>query len=221
MMLSTYEPSVYDGLNASTERALLSEAMPYLPSLGEVILQHGLQDDAAINFLHKHFPLDASERLVEIIQADRTVTRPVDAQGATDAIPYLWKAVEDKHGRLSWTPIEYVASSTLADDAAAQWKRIESSDGFLSELATRLKELDLTDVFGISTLHRGSVLPDKEHVLLERSDLMERTLTLTAMHHSELQPDRDMETVWDFRRDSNGVAANKCRNACLHVNNHH
>jgi hypothetical protein len=219
-VLSSYEPSVYNDLNASTDRVLLFEAMHELPQLGEVILRYGMQDDVGINFLHKHFPLSENERLVETIQSDCTITHPVGAEDAAETVPYLWKVVESE-GLISWKPLEFVTRALTTDDASDQLARLAGSEGFLAELARRLVELELTDVFGICTLHRSALLTDDEHVLLERTDAVARHLTLIPILHSELNSERDMETVWAFHHDAQGRAASNCRNACVHVNNHH
>jgi hypothetical protein len=69
---------------------------------------------------------------------------------------------------------------------------------FFCELAERLAELNLLDVFGVVRRNICNIPIADDELLVERTDEANRLLTLKPEHRSELNIDELTETSWSF-----------------------
>lgn len=125
--------------------------------------------------------------------------RPLKANGAHNAIPYLWKLARSTSGE-GFYPLEFVEyEPCYRQDARAQVEMIARSHEFLSHIADKLIELAVTDVFGIVSLcsRKPFSIKDDER-LLEFTDELTRTLTLEPAPESKVRTMHTTQTLWVF-----------------------
>ncbi|MER3434672.1 MAG: hypothetical protein C4288_14920 [Leptolyngbya sp. ERB_1_1] len=153
-MITSYVPEVFDQLNSfHTAKSQLKESKAFLHQLGTVICRHNLQQKVGLALLHKHFDLVPNERLVEQTAHHTISITPVCNPDDATIAPYLWKMATDSVGEHSWFPLEFQDTLEATPDSLNTAETLEANQAFLQEMAVKLQELNLEDVFGISILH--------------------------------------------------------------------
>lgn len=216
-----YCPSNYDTLNSSTDRSLCDAHRGRLAKIGEIFWDHGMQQDFAVVYLHKHFDMSPEERLVETILEHEIIIRPSRTFG--DVAPYIWRLVQNDDAPV-WSPVEFLVSNQWSALAFEQAARFETAVAFRRDLARFLTNAGVDQVFGVVSRHREGLLarcvvPFSQ--IVEQTDRQTRTLTLRAESVPTPQPDL-IETVWHFpERSADGRVAVGCRNTCRGNGAHH
>ena len=213
-MLTAYKPEVFDQLDTfETARDRLETTKDNLPTLGDVIRQHGLNQQVGISLLHKHFNLNNDERLVEEFADNHAYIRPTT--DSADSLPYMWKLEQALSGEWSWVPLEFVrredADATFSDRVAA----VTQNQAFLNDLAAKLSELGMANLFGFSILHRDTIHVAEGNILVESTDDDARVLTFSALPRSEVKPETLTQTLWKFPETSGIEAVSECSH-CTH-----
>ncbi|QFS51535.1 hypothetical protein [Nostoc sphaeroides] len=117
-MLTTYEPSIFDGLNKfPVARQCLEKHKDALREAGAVICKHGLQQKVGLALLHKHFDLLPHERLIENIEDSKVYINPIIGVDDAAILPYLWKLnYTNVTQNSSWFPLEFQYKSAAQPD---------------------------------------------------------------------------------------------------------
>lgn len=205
-----YDPRVVAALPEFHEaRTRIPMAKNKLDGLGDIICRHERHDLVGLALLHTHFPMAENERLVEHIEGNRSLTRPV--AGDLPVVPYTWQLTHDPDtGAQRWSPVEFLAltpeTMVFADRVAA----VMRDQAFLDELAASLMERGLADVLGLSLLHRDSLRPSPEMSLLEHTDSAARTLTFHAIPAAAVDPSSMYETLWHFTPGGTADSGSMC-----------
>lgn len=197
-MLTSYKPDVFDSLeHFFTARDLLSQAPDNMAELGAIVRRHGLQKQVGICLLHKHFDLADNERLVEEFEGNNAYVKPTAEY--SDAIPYMWKVEQNRvSGEWVWFPLEFVR---VTDAVAATLERSEAvvnNSEFLNEIASKLSELGMTEMFGISILHRDAIKISEGEILVESTDDEARVLTFSSVRREDIDASTLTQTLWQF-----------------------
>ena len=197
-----FEPSVFHELfDFQIARVILDQLGPAVTALGDVICEHNLHTDVAVNLLHKHFDIRKFEVVVRKIRDGKASIQPYKYKDdkSLDLLPYLWQYTDGPRGRLFY-PLEYAEYLPAEIDAATrQIDKIASSKSFLAEFSKCLWDLGLEDIFGIAALEsRRSLIIPSGHELLETTDSKNRVLTLEAVAENTLADSDTTETLWTF-----------------------
>lgn len=220
-MLSSYTPNVFSGLSDfCAARKYIEPSRQVLPTLGKIIRAHGLEESVGISLLHKHFEITPDERLVKTCYTRGSSMEPREARA--DFVPYSWKAGRDKEsGRLCFFPTEFLADEKRNRASLQLAGRLQASKDFLSDIGTKLCELDMEDIFGVASLPGSDIEVGSGQILLEETDEVNRAITVTLVSDKVLAPGVE-ETLWTFGRPSNEVeAALDCAGHCFGCCNSH
>lgn len=103
--------------------------------LGSIIKKHGIRH-AGVSLLHKHFDLNANERLVEYV--DKPHVSELKAVDLPDemAIPYMWKFSSN-----GWYPLEF--TSLVTEELMQRTLGVISNACFLQEFGEALNTLEV------------------------------------------------------------------------------
>ena len=230
-MRATYNPNIFNQLNEfSIAREQLEKRQDHLLELGDVICAYNLHQDVGVSLLHKHFNLDPQERLVEDFVDNQFLIQPQIEADCPDVAAYLWKVeATQKSGTWNYFPLEFsrVNHDTRQIKDAAE--SVTSNHKFLAEMATKLSELGLADIFGIAIIHRDLIKLAEGEIIVETTDDAARTLTCSATVQASIDLDKLTQTLWTFEPNEpvKGATAcyihNNCRHCvrhCLHCINH-
>ncbi|MEG4111251.1 MULTISPECIES: glycerol-3-phosphate ABC transporter substrate-binding protein [unclassified Microcoleus] len=214
-MLTSYKPDVFDSLeHFFTARDLLEQAQDNMTELGAIIRSYGLQKQVGICLLHKHFDLADNERLVEEFDGHNAYVKPTAEYG--DAIPYMWKVEKDRaSGNWVWFPLEFVRVSEAVSAAIKRSEAVVNNSEFLNEIAGKLSDLGMTDMFGISILHRDAIKVAEGEILVESTDDEARVLTLSSVPRQDVDRATLTQTLWQFPNDE-GVEVGAMCSHCTH-----
>ncbi|MBD2200859.1 MULTISPECIES: glycerol-3-phosphate ABC transporter substrate-binding protein [Calothrix] len=225
-MLTTYEPSIFDSLNKfSDAKQSLAQHKNTLGELGAVICKHGLQQKIGLTLLHKHFDLLPHERLIESVGDNKIYINPIAGVDEEAIIPYLWKFSSEFSGEnlaqnISYSPLEFQYKSTATTDNIEAVQALMANSNFLEEIAMKLQNFGLEDVFGLSILHREAIAIAKGEILVETTDHEKRCLTLTAVNSNDVCKEELTETLWHFTEEDLGFAR-VCLSHCIsHCTSH-
>ena len=229
--MKDYDADVFDRLSEfNVAREALEQHKQSIILFGDVICNHGLEKDVGISFLHKHFDISQDEILIRQFVGNTAYMRPLKAKDHKGAVPYLWKFDRSTSGE-GFYPLEFVEYEPRdQQDARVQVEMIAQSHGFLSDMADKLIELGLTDVFGIVSLYSRKPFSLKDgETLLELTDKPRRTLTLEPALQSKVRTMDTTQTLWIFTPPVKVAAqewsGTECNNHCIshcqrHCNGH-
>jgi hypothetical protein len=201
-MLKEYAPTVFSNLNDfQIARKRLQEEQSKILCLGDVIIQHQLQQQVGICLLHKHFEMTPDEKLVEQIEGDRSFAKPVKHTEKVNAVPYMWKAQEDLVlSDYVFYPLEFVDSADTES-----WTAVIQNKSFLSDIAKALSDLNVIDLFGVSILHRDHIKLAEGETVIETSNEKKRKLNFAAVSRSSISPKIEVtQTLWSFSKLGDG-----------------
>ncbi len=208
-MLQSYNPTVYDRLNDfETARQNISHVNRRLPDLGQIICDYRLETTIGLALLHQHFALTATERLVEKFYDYDNYTQaiPVRLRQGWKVAPYLWKLEHDQ-----WYPIEFCQPSLLPPDFS-----LARFSDCLQHLAEQLTLLRLTNLLGITVLHRHIIKLQRDELLVEQCDPQARMLRWSGMTSNLVAPTTKLTpTVWQFAHLGTEMVAASCGH-CYH-----
>jgi len=209
-MLTQYDPKVFDALDDldDASRRRLKEEETKLPHLGNVILRHNLDQQVGVYLLHRHFELSHDERLVERFIGNRSFAVPLNVDEAVRAVPYTWKAVKnfDSEG-WNFYPLEFVECPE-----SIFFEKVTQNEAFFADMANELSEMGVTDVFGVSILHRSAIKLAEGEILLETSNKQERRLNFSAVSKNKIE---STQTLWAFKPSEDGACGqHECGNHC-------
>ncbi|MEA5573493.1 hypothetical protein [Calothrix sp. UHCC 0171] len=220
-MLITYEPTVFDRLHKfSDAKHSLANHKDVLGELGAVICKYGLQQKLGLTLLHKHFDLSPHERLIESVGDDKVYINPVAKVNEREIIPYLWKLSSGINGEnctqnLSWFPLEFQYKSVAQSDDINAVESLAANSNFLKEIAIKLQDFGVENVFGLSILHREAIAIAEGEILVETTDHEKRCFTLAAVNSSEVCKQELTETLWYFTTEENLGIASQCNSHCI------
>ena len=205
-MLQPYSPTVYDRLNDfETARQNISHVNRCLPDLGQIICDYRLQTTIGLALLHQHFALTAVERLVEKFYGNYTQVIPLRLRQGWKVAPYLWKLEYDQ-----WYPIEFCQLSLLPPDFS-----LARFSDCLQHLAEHLTLLRLTNLLGITVLHRCIIKLQRDELLVEQCEPQTRRLTWSGMTSNLAPTTKLTPTVWQFAHQGTEMVAASCGH-CYH-----
>jgi len=210
-MLAEYNPQVFDQLNRfSIAKKRLAEERKHLLEIGRVICKFNLERLIGVCLLHKHFQLLNEECLVEKTTQDGTFHINPFAKDFEQAIvPYTWKAIkaQDSQGH-NWYPVEFISETSVDGLDVLPMQNQQ----FLNEVADRLDELGLTEVFGLSLLHRA-IDERSDSIYVEVTDKAARTLTISMFPKHEID-ERFTQTLWYFAPSEKEDIKVECAGFC-------
>lgn len=197
-MLTAYKSDVFDGLqDFFVARDELVESQAMLSELGDVIRRHQLEKYVGMCLLHKHFHLATEERLVEEFVGNNAYIKPTTDY--TDALPYMWMVKpSETPGEWVWYPLEFVRNDGSISEAIARMEAVTGNQDFLNEIAAKLSELGLSNMFGISILHRDAIKIAEGEILVESTDDQQRVLTFASVPRPSVDPATLTQTLWKF-----------------------
>ena len=229
LKLLPYDVAVFQRLSDFfIARDSLEQHRENISAIGQVICSFEMEDNVAVNLLHKHFEIDSDELCVREFADDKAFIKPYKIAEQLGVLPYLWTLAEGQFGR-GFYPLEFV---TVSDD---EWRKealfiIESmnrKEGFLESIASKLEELKLFELFGIAALFsRRPFELDDDASVLETSDESNRILTLRPERNTEIKSSETTQTLWTFnaqpKRNVSGrsICGSHCISHCNHCLSH-
>jgi len=206
MKISDYNAEVFNNLNpfhmAKTELAQKKEK---IIEIGKILCENGINERVGICLLHNHFNLFDNELLVEqYINSNLIELSPRRDCFDQATYPYMWRVIRSDAGEFVWYPVEF---TLIKGDYYLP------NNNTLSLIAQSLYVLNLTDVFGISILHR-EFPPDENTLTLETTDLERRTLSIQVVSKEVLLDDDVSETLWKFFETDNYSISGACERHC-------
>lgn len=216
-MLAAYNPDVFARLNKfNVAKQNLVSCKAKLSELGALICRYSLQDEVGVSLLHKHFDVQPSERLAEEFAEDKIYISPCTEAYTENLTPYMWKLQNcDQTNQLTWYPLEFVHPNSIDHNNATELATaLYNKNEFLDEMAETLAKMNLSDVFGISTLHR-SILVHEDEIRLETTDHDLRTLTISAISTKDVNFDALTETSWSFTASADFEVSGMCSTHCF------
>ncbi|PWG04027.1 hypothetical protein [Polaribacter aquimarinus] len=220
-MTKEYNQNIYKNLNSSTKLIDFNIISLNKDDLGLKFAQFKMTDSLGLTFLHKHFEIDNDEKLICKILNGKSITKPIKTSEIDfEIVPYLWK-VEKNENVINWYPVEFVKINNKNDDAYKQYVEFITNNKFQEELGKILVGLNLQDIFGVSTRFRDVLIKNDDDILLEVTDLKNKTLEINPILNSENNPTSDMQTGWFFDVKGNNKMSLSCRNTCRHQGSHH
>lgn len=203
MGLGSYSAEVYNELPDLPDAIAELENNPdALDELRDLILDFGLEDTVGVAALHKHFPIEDDEVIVEEMEDTSSTLRPETRPLRSAWSPYLWKlstSDDEEDGRV-WRPLEYVKGYTKAQQVQDRM----DSGAFLQAAAEILENHGLEDAVGLVLHHREAIAEagptDHKVRLLEITGESERTMRVEPAKLDSLSIPRDRipQTVWSF-----------------------
>ena len=205
-MVHNYTPQVFDKLLVwPSARQNIEQAEKHLSALGRVICKYGLQDYLGLALLHKHFDLHGDERLIERFDKNQTQIKPRMVKDHTAIIPYLWKT-----DGADWYPLEFCLSHQIPAAVVELSRNITTHKDLLSQLAVYLNRLNLTDVCGLTLLHRQAIRLRPCQLLVETTHSPARTLIWAAHDEHEFAEQDLFPTTWQFHSNGSDISVNFC-----------
>jgi len=216
--LATYDGTVFENLNElddARKQFLDKGAEKYLVKLGEVVYRHGLENAVGITMAHRHFHVKHDEQLVEEVQHNSSVIKPVTNVNNKEVIPFTWKLSKSEDGDFLWYPLEFVKSNTLSKESIHNEELLRNSYDFLNEFTNSLIEFGLENVFGLCIVHREfQVLPSE--MLVESLEEGSRTLSFKVIPGRNLTNTVLIPTFWRFGKKGEALQAEAWKHCVGH-----
>lgn len=205
-----YSTAAFNALPEFFEsKARFDQKKNVLNRLGEIIRRHGVEKYVGAALIHKHFPLNLGERIVEKVESHGSLLIAEKNLDETELTPYLWHLSQAGTGvDFEWRPVEYVRSSDLPNEVRELAYDLPTRSTLLQELAVALIEAQAQDTFGIALLHRQRIEFDRDHqLLLESPGPIPRSLVVNAVNSSRSAEDDYTQTYWHFDVGGEALAA--------------
>ena len=160
-----------------TLKSLKPKWMSATHKIHPVFLTHDMHSQFVLALVHRHHDLQQDELLVEVMDADKSVTSVEIPSPNDELLPHIWE-VHD--GKLH--PFEYLnlTKSSLVDAAAcrAAYAKLMTSGEFVSELSQVLRETDTSHSLGLQLIHRDILLRPGE--LLSESSVNKQSIVVST-----------------------------------------
>lgn len=220
-MFADYDSTIFQQLDHILDaRDGASPHLPVIDELGEVFVGHRVHDSVGVSLLHRHFDLSPDERLLETIEGNSIYMQPRSWVSADDLVPYMWKLVQHPaSGDWRWMPLEFAVKQDQPCATQLYAALSKRRSDFLPELARRLVELNLADVFGISTLHREALgsafVMSDDTIALETTNEAGRVSRISVVPKAGVDFKSTIQTLWVFEAGDHGAwCAGCCKNHC-------
>ena len=202
MEVKMYSPHVFANLlEFETAKTRLEANEGALQPLGDVILEHHLENKVGVSLLHKHFNLREDEVLIRNFKDDTFEIRP-ESSVAHRALPYMWAFSRLRTGDdLSLYPVEFIGKNERTIEYRVIADSILENGAFLDEFSTRLVELGADDTFGLSLVPHGLFQIPAKHTLFETDDIPNRRLIITVEPVNEIRRTETTRTLFLFSRE--------------------
>lgn len=215
LVFAKYSLVAFNNLNTFfTAKEELVGSSLLLPELGKIICRYNLQEQVGVSLLHKHFDLDEDELLVETISNNTVRISPAKVQDTDGLVPYIWKLESNSDTRARWIPLEFAHDTSGTSIAAELADKVSQNSLFLNDMATKLGELGLATIFGLTTLHRQLTKQHNE-ITVERTNDALRVLNIEVRSRSEVDFSKLTQTLWKFTPNEEVETACYCHH-CGH-----
>jgi 7-cyano-7-deazaguanine synthase len=198
---ASYDGTIFQKLNeVGAAYRLFRESGEKLEILGDIICRHGLHEVVGVPLLHRHFDLSPHERLVRRHHGSTFSSEPDASSAWSEFTPCLWR-VERGSGAGQWSYVPLEFARTTGPGLAYQDRHAEifSNQDFLLEMAEKIWELDVVDLFGIAMIPAGFRQRTEDEVLLEKQDLDRRINTAGRALTSNFGSTINIPSLWAFR----------------------
>ena len=181
--------------------------VPKINEIGQVFLDHKLNEFVSLSLTHRHFHLQPGEIKVARQHGNivRIVAEKFEPELGKTLVPYMFKVEIDVHKEPRLIPLEYVElrnNSTLLVTCKAEFQAIQNKS-FLRDFAKVLEEQDVQNIFGLVLNSKDDILVKDTETKLE-SGGGGRSLIVRAMPRSELGEEIVTMVAWRFREGSDG-----------------
>ena len=168
-IVSRYTTAAFNSLpDFEINKQRANEKVELMNEFGIVLRKHKVERFLGIALVHKHFPLETNERVVEEVRSEASYIQPRIVADETIITPYLWCVSANGGAKITWTPMEFVLSSSLVPSVRSFASELPSRFELLNELGEVLILNDAQDIFGLALLHRQRIqLDQSKQVLLE------------------------------------------------------
>lgn len=142
--IHSYDPKVYSSLLDFSEVAQAFRARKgkyFIRTVRELYLRHNVEECLGVGLVHRHFDLDADERLVQ--EGNKSAPWKTERANKAHVVPSAWAF---RHGALY--PYEF-------EVASGKTKAPELPPAFVAELYMLLLENGYQETLGINTFHGG------------------------------------------------------------------
>jgi hypothetical protein len=212
-----YSPAAFNALPEFHEsKSRFPTRNHTLDGFAEIIRAHGVQKYLGAALIHKHYPLQADERMVEEVKTDGSLLAP--RRGLRDDVltPYLWHLGNHQYPEtLQWTPVEFVLSETVPTDVRHFANELPTHKALLNELANLLLTNDAQDTFGLALLHRQGIEFDRDlQILLESPGPDDRTLVVKPVDTTVTASNDWTQTYWHFDVDDKRQIVDCSQHGC-------
>ena len=194
-----YKPELFTSLPI-VEHAhyAFREANPNLSLFADLFRKHDVNKIAALTLLHKHFDLDADEKLVEMWNEKSKQIEVRPNRSKTNKIAYMWR-VCTKNTVSSYHPIEFYDETTpVATEALSITQKLLANQAFLDEFAELLTQTNTSNIFGLCLLHRDDMLMDVDYVHFEETDKPNRVSYMSVHKKNDIDTETSVQTHWRF-----------------------
>lgn len=200
-MIKKFSPQIYNSL-VEIDEVRLNERYDksLLPDLGRVILDCSWEKDVIISLVHRHFDLQANEKMVSDynFQTREWISKPI-VTDEDKLIPWNWKVVyDDKNKEYSLYPLDFLYDSPKFSEEKKTALRLVSDYSFLKNLSTEIVKQGVSDVFGIALLMSRFNDFTFDTVMFEKNDNLTRVSNSFFIPTATLN-NPDAVTQWHFR----------------------
>lgn len=181
--------------------------------IGPMFVEYGVQSDFGLTLLHKHFPIDDKEKMVNYgAVACPWDTSTMSAQVAHDIRPSSWRFIKPT----ALAPYEFEYITTLSPQSKLEEPQVQN---FLAKFGAFLGEHDLIHLLGLQLL--GTPETDGEPGLEFTADRINITLPQKV---AGSDADDAIEALWLFDKSltelqdndsSTTIYRKKCQKTCV------
>ncbi len=199
-MEAVYDPKIYQQLyDFEVAKQYLEQHQDKVNILGDLICQYEMQEKVGISLLHKHFPLQPDERLIKEITGNSFSLTAKPAKHLHNLISDLWKVSQtEETGEWQYYPLEFIAVGDGGLQMQKLAKSVMDNHNFLSAMAIKLGELELTNIFGIALLYDSSHHLEDGEIMMEGTDHDVRVNSCSPMFIRDLGSEINTPTLWKF-----------------------
>ncbi len=200
MIEAAYNHDVYQQLHDfEVAKQYLEQHQDKVNILGDLICQYGMEEKVGISLLHKHFPLQPHESLIKTFRGNSFALTAKPRQDLHNLIPDLWKVQQiEETGEWRYHPLEFVSVGDEAKTIKILAEDVMNNDHFLSAIAIKLGELELTNLFGIALLYESSHHLEEGEIMMETTEHETRSNHCSPMFIRDLGSEMKTPTLWKF-----------------------
>ncbi len=199
-MEAAYDPKIYQQLHDfEVAKQYLEQHQDKVNTLGDLICQYEMQEKVGISLLHKHFPLQPDERLIKTFTDNRFSLTAKPAEYLHNLTPDLWKVSQtEETGEWRYYPLEFIAVKDEVTKIQTVAEDVMNNHNFLSAMAIKLGELELTNIFGLALLYDFSHHLEEGEIMMETTEYETRSNHCSPMSIKDLGSEMKTPTLWKF-----------------------